>query len=121
MKLASALVCVMAGFALSGCYRLLGNDEGERYLQRKDTVTLSAGDAPKTNMVAQTIHPWPPRVGDNRIPMHGTRAVAAIECGYLGGTKKADRQASADASKGPTVNINQGASTPAAVKNKSSC
>ena len=45
-----------AAAALAGC-GYYGNDEGVRYLQRKDTVTLSAGDASRANAVAQTIHP----------------------------------------------------------------
>src|SRR4249919_2126447 len=69
----------VAAAALAGC-GYYGNDEGARYLQRKDTVTLSAGDASQANAVAQTLHPWPPGVGDRNIPMQGTRAVRAIEC-----------------------------------------
>ena len=93
MKVASALLCLVAALSLGGCYRVLGNDEGERYFQRKDTVTLSAGDAMRVNAMTHTIHPWPPGVGDPRIPMEGTRAVSAIECGYRGGKEKADRKA----------------------------
>ena len=68
-----------AAGALAGC-GYYGNDEGVRYLQRKDTVTLSAGDASRANAVAQTIHPWPPGVGNRKIPMEGSRAARAIEC-----------------------------------------
>ena len=68
-----------AAAALGGC-GYYGNDEGVRYLQRKDTVTLSAGDASQANAVAQTIHPWPPGVGNRNIPMEGSRAVRAVEC-----------------------------------------
>src|SRR5215207_9192807 len=78
VKFASALLCV-AAVALGGC-KTYGNDEGARYLQRKDTVTLSAGDAPAANIVAQTLHPWPPEVGDRRIPMQGARAARAMDC-----------------------------------------
>ena len=68
-----------AAAALAGC-GYYGNDEGVRYLQRKDSVTLSAGDASQANAVAQTIHPWPPGVGNRNIPMDGSRAVRAVEC-----------------------------------------
>ena len=78
MRFASALLCV-AAVALGGC-KTYGNDEGARYLQRKDTVTLSAGDAGRANVVAQTLHPWPTGVGDRRIPMQGTRAARAMDC-----------------------------------------
>ena len=78
VRFASALFCV-AAVALGGC-KTYGNDEGARYLQRKDTVTLSAGDASRANAVAQTLHPWPPGVGDRYIPMQGTRAARAMDC-----------------------------------------
>jgi hypothetical protein len=68
-----------AAVALAGC-QTYGNDQLAQYVQRKDTVTLSAGDASQANALAQTIHPWPPGVGDRRIPMDGTRAVRAMEC-----------------------------------------
>ncbi len=73
-----------AAVALAGC-QTYGNDEGVRYLQRKDTVTLSAGDASQANAVAQTIHPWPRYVGNRNIPMEGTRGVRAMECYRQGG------------------------------------
>ena len=78
MRLAHALIFAVA-IALGGC-QTFGNDEGVRYLQRKDTVTLSAGDASRANAVAQTLHPWPTGVGDRRIPMQGTRAARAMDC-----------------------------------------
>ena len=78
MKVATVILCV-AALGLGGC-KTYGNDEGARYLQRKDTVTLSAGDANRANAVAQTLHPWPPGVGDRRIPMQGTRAARAMDC-----------------------------------------
>ena len=79
MRLAAVMFFAAAAAALAGC-GYYGNDEGVRYLQRKDTVTLSAGDASRANAVAQTIHPWPPGVGNRKIPMEGSRAVRAIEC-----------------------------------------
>jgi len=78
VRLAHALIFAVA-IALGGC-QTFGNDEGVRYLQRKDTVTLSAGDASRANVVAQTLHPWPTGVGDRRIPMQGTRAARAMDC-----------------------------------------
>ena len=79
MRLAAVMFFAAAAAALAGC-GYYGNDEGVRYLQRKDTVTLSAGDASRANAVAQTIHPWPPGVGNRNIPMEGSKAVRAIEC-----------------------------------------
>ncbi len=34
----------------------------EHYLDRRDTMALSSGDAVAANKVAQMIDPWPPRV-----------------------------------------------------------
>lgn len=69
---------ILAGaFVLVGC-QTYGNDQMASYLQRKDTVTLSAGDANRVNAMTQALHPWPPGVGDRRIPMEGSRAVGAI-------------------------------------------
>ena len=78
MRIVHALIFA-AAISLGGC-QTFGNDEGARYLQRKDTVTLSAGDANRANAVAQTLHPWPPGVGDRNIPMQGTRAARAMDC-----------------------------------------
>ena len=71
----------LAAFApvLGGCYGLYGNDELERYVQRKDSVTLGAGDAKEVNAATHMDHPWPRGVGDRRIVMEGARAVPVIE------------------------------------------
>ena len=76
-----------AAVALAGC-QTYGNDQLAQYVQRKDTVTLSAGDASQANAVAQTLHPWPPGVGDRRIPMEGTKAARAMECYRQGSGKE---------------------------------
>ena len=94
-----------AAAALAGC-GYYGNDEGVRYLQRKDTVTLSAGDASQANAVAQTIHPWPPGVGNRYIPMEGSRAVRAVECYRQGNGKTTVGQQSTNSI---TLNTGSGA------------
>ena len=73
--------CLAAAIALSlgGCYGLYGNDEGQRYTQRWDSITLSAGDAKEVNARTHMIHPWPYGVGDRRIPAEGTRMVGAVD------------------------------------------
>jgi len=57
----------------------LGNDEGERYLERKDTVTLSAGDAKEVNRSTQMIAAWPRGVDDRNIPANGQRMAGAVQ------------------------------------------
>jgi hypothetical protein len=69
---------IVAVLSLGGCYGLFGNDEMDRYFQRSDTITMSAGDAKQVNAVTHTIHPWPYYVGDRRIAADARRAGAAV-------------------------------------------
>jgi hypothetical protein len=78
VKIAHASIGV-AVLALAGC-NTYGNDQGARYLQRVDTVTMSAGDAKEVNARSQMLAAWPRGVGDRNIPMQGTRAARAAEC-----------------------------------------
>jgi len=71
------VICVAAG--LSGCTGLYGHDEIDRYFQRSESITLSAGEARNANIANQTIHPWPPGVSDRRIVADGPRSVSAVE------------------------------------------
>jgi hypothetical protein len=79
------LICTLAALPLSGCYGLYGHDEFERYAQRKDTVTLSAGDAKEVNARTHMNDAWPRYVGNRNIPMEGTKAARAMECYRQGG------------------------------------
>jgi hypothetical protein len=69
---------LFAPLLLGGCYGLYGHDEVDRYFQRSDTITMSAGDAKQVNAVTHTIHPWPRNVGDRRIAYDGRRVGAAV-------------------------------------------
>ncbi|HLX17724.1 MAG TPA: hypothetical protein VKS24_21245 [Bradyrhizobium sp.] len=69
---------LLAVISLGACNGLAGNDEMERYFQRSDTITLSAGDAKEANAVTHTIHPWPRGVGDRRIVTDARRTGGAI-------------------------------------------
>jgi hypothetical protein len=69
---------LLAVFTLGSCNGLAGNDEMDRYFQRSDTITLSAGDAKQANAVTHTIHPWPKNVGDRRIVAEGAKTRGAI-------------------------------------------
>ena len=69
---------IVAALSLGGCYGLYGNDEMDRYFQRSDTITMSAGDAKQVNAVTHTIHPWPRNVGDRRIAYDAQRVGAAV-------------------------------------------
>jgi hypothetical protein len=71
----------LAGAACAplGAYAQAIDDPFSDYLERSDTISLGAGNAPETNATVQTITPWPPYVGDTRIRIDGRRAVDAVE------------------------------------------
>ncbi|WFU38797.1 hypothetical protein QA640_30930 [Bradyrhizobium sp. CB82] len=69
---------LLAVLPLGGCYGLYGHDEVDRYFQRSDTITMSAGDAKEVNAVTHTIHPWPRYVGNRRLAYDARRTSAAV-------------------------------------------
>ena len=80
---------LLAVFTLGSCNGLAGNDEMDRYFQRSDTITLSAGDAKQANAVTHTINPWPSYVGDRRIVSEAAKTRGAI-VRYRTGTQPRD-------------------------------
>ena len=80
---------LLAVFTLGSCNGLAGNDEMDRYFQRSDTITLSAGDAKQANAVTHTINPWPSYVGDRRIIAEAAKTRGAI-VRYRSGTQPRD-------------------------------
>ena len=50
-----------------------------QYLERKETVTMGAGDAVASNEAIQTADPWPRYSQNNNIPMDGVKAQRAIQ------------------------------------------
>ena len=73
------LLIILAALSLGGCWGLAGDDEMSRYLQRSDTMTMSAGDAKQVNAVTHTINPWPRYVQDRRIATDARRATGAVQ------------------------------------------
>jgi hypothetical protein len=71
-------LALLAPFLLGGCYGVAGHDDVDRYFQRSDTITMSAGDAKQVNAVTHTINPWPRNVGDRRIAYDARRVGAAV-------------------------------------------
>ena len=69
---------LLALVTLCSCNGLAGDDEMDRYFQRSDSITLSAGDAKQANAVTHTINPWPAGVGDRRIITDARRVGAAV-------------------------------------------
>ena len=80
---------LLAVFTLGSCNGLAGNDEMDRYFQRSDSITLSAGDAKQANAVTHTINPWPSYVGDRRIVAGAAKTGGAI-ARYRSGTQPRD-------------------------------
>src|SRR5690242_7002774 len=78
MRLGTVFLVSAMAVSLGGCLPF-GNDEGERYLQRKDTVTLSAGDAKEVNRDTQMEAAWPRGVDDRKIVANGQRMVGAVQ------------------------------------------
>ena len=75
--------------SLVGCSGLYGHDEFQRYVQRSDSITLSAGDAKEVNAAAHMIHPWPRAVGDRRILADGDKMARGVQR-YRTGTPPSD-------------------------------
>ena len=69
---------IIPALSLGGCYGLYGHDEVDRYFQRSDTITMSAGNAKETNAIAHTITPWPRYVGDRRLAYDARRVGGAV-------------------------------------------
>jgi hypothetical protein len=69
---------LLAVLSLGSCNGLAGDDEMDRYFQRSDQITLSAGDAKQTNAVTHTINPWPKGVRDRRIVYDARRVGSAV-------------------------------------------
>jgi hypothetical protein len=68
--LAAALLCAAT---LAGCA------EADLYLDRRDTITLHAGDAVASNIIVQSVDPWPRAAGSRDIAFNGDRMQAAGE------------------------------------------
>ena len=102
MKFRLALICGLVAPSLGGCYGLYGHDEMDRYAQRADVVTMSAGDAKEVNARAHMQSAWPAGVGDKRIPGDGARMVRAID-NYRNPPKQA--------ASSTVINVNSGAAT----------
>jgi hypothetical protein len=76
----TSLAGILAGqAAVMCCLALPWDDPFEQYFQRKDTVTLGAGNAKAVNSVTHVIDPWPRYVGNTRIPGDGGRMAGAVE------------------------------------------
>lgn len=66
------------GLLLSAVATLLAGC-AEDYLDRRDTIASSSGNAVETNIATHVIDPWPRRAFDTSIPADGSRVQGAVE------------------------------------------
>lgn len=58
---------------------LAGCADPDFYFDRRETISLSAGDAVASNIIVQTVDPWPRVAGNRNIAFNGDRMQAAGE------------------------------------------
>jgi hypothetical protein len=63
---------VVLGALLAGC--------SDIYYDRRDTISLGANDAVASNMVEETVDPWPRYSNNNNLAFNGERMQRAVEC-----------------------------------------
>ena len=68
----------LRSFALGALLAVLGGCSGY-YLDRRDTIALSGGNAVATNMVTQMVDPWPRESANHNIAFNGPRMEGAME------------------------------------------
>ncbi len=70
MNRAALFLTPVVTLCLAGC---------SEYVERKETVSSSAGNAVHTNMMAHIIDPWPAHAQRTRIEHDGERMQRAVE------------------------------------------
>jgi hypothetical protein len=105
--------------ATGGCWQASAG----QYLNRTDSITMSAGDDQDVNAAIQTIDPWPRHAGNRRIPGNGERLTGAVQRyrspSQLAGASGAAAPQGAPGQPGPSGSPppptpSSGAATPAA-------
>jgi hypothetical protein len=61
------------------CLALPWDDPFAQYFERREGVSVGAGNAKSINSATHIIDPWPRNVGNTRIPGDGQRMTGAIE------------------------------------------
>lgn len=75
---AAAFAAIALGVWLAGCSDLFVRRESNSYLDRRETVALSGGDAVAGNTVAQMVDPWPAYSGNKNIAFNGEKMQQAV-------------------------------------------
>jgi hypothetical protein len=68
-RAAAALVTVLAAAILTGCSDL--------YFDRRETISLGAGDGVAINRVTHMVDPWPPAAANRDIAFNGDKMQSA--------------------------------------------
>jgi hypothetical protein len=79
IKLSAASAAFSVALLLCCGAQAWDQDPFAQYLQRSPKVTLSAGNASAVNTATHVIDPWPPYVGNRRIPGNGERMAGAVQ------------------------------------------
>jgi hypothetical protein len=80
MTLGQLIALTVIASTVAGCNVALPFDDPyEQNVARSQSITLSAGNAPKSNEAIQVIDPWPRYVYDTHIPGDGERLAAAVD------------------------------------------
>ena len=80
MRIVRMLGCLPLAAALGGCWTGIYENPFAQYVNRSDTVTLSAGDAKNVNAATHVVDPWPRYVGNKNLAFSGERMQSAVEC-----------------------------------------
>ena len=67
----------MRTLALAGLFAVLGGCS--EYLDRRESIALSGGNAVHTDIVTQMVDPWPPESANRNIAFNGPKMETAFE------------------------------------------
>lgn len=70
-RLVAGVAAITLGTALCAC--------SDIYFARRDSVSLSAGDAIAANAAQEVVDPWPPESGNTRLAANGQKMQGAVE------------------------------------------
>ena len=90
----TALAVALATSSLTAC---------AEYMDRKNTIAFSAGNAVQTNVVTHVPDPWPVHSANKNIAFSGERMARAVRCYQLG-----PKEESSGGGGGVTINVNSG-------------
>ena len=78
MSIKKLALLAFAAAGLGGCANGVPYDP-HGYLDRRESIELSAGDANAHNIAVQMVDPWPRHAGNKNIAFNGQRMQAAVE------------------------------------------